>query len=88
MITCAASSAGQENNISKFLLCFVSLLISSQALTLEIETPAILLTTVPDEIRVSGALPGEQVRLSIAGASRVASADADGIAAFPEIVAE
>ena len=88
MITCAASSAGQENNISKFLLCFVSLLISSQALTLEIETPAILLTTVPVEIRVSGALPGEQVRLVIAGASRVASADADGIAAFPEIVAE
>ena len=88
MITCAASSAGQENNISKFLLCFVSLLISSQALTLEIETPAILLTTVPVEIRVSGALPGEQVRLAIAGASRVASADADGIAAFPEIVAE
>ena len=88
MITCAASSAGQENNISKFLLCFVSLLISSQALTLEIETPAILLTTVPDEIRVSGALPGEQVRLAIAGASRIASADADGIAAFPEIVAE
>jgi len=88
VITCAASSAGQENNISKFLLCFVSLLISSQALTLEIETPAILLTTVPDEIRVSGALPGEQVRLTIAGAIRVASADADGIAAFPEIVAE
>ena len=88
MITCAASSAGRENNISKFLLCFVSLLISSQALTLEIETPAILLTTVPVEIRVSGALPGEQVRLAIAGASRVASADADGIAAFPEIVAE
>ncbi len=88
MITCVASSAGQENNISKFLLCFVSLLISSQALTLEIETPAILLTTVPVEIRVSGALPGEQVRLVIAGASRVASADADGIAAFPEIVAE
>ncbi len=88
MITCAASSAGRENNISKFLLCFVSLLISSQALTIEIETPAILLTTVPVEIRVSGALPGEQVRLVIAGASRVASADADGIAAFPEIVAE
>jgi len=88
VITCAASSAGRENNISKFLLCFVSLLISSQALTLEIETPAILLTTVPVEIRVSGALPGEQVRLAIAGASRVASADADGIAAFPEIVAE
>ncbi len=88
MITCAASSAGQENKISKFLLCFVSLLISSQALTLEIETPAILLATVPVEIRVSGALPGEQVRLAIAGASRVASADADGIAAFPEIVAE
>ncbi len=88
MITCAASSAGQENNISKYLLCFVLLLISSQALTLEIETPAILLTTVPVEIRVSGALPGEQVRLAIAGASRVASADADGIAVFPEIVAE
>ncbi len=88
MITCAASSAGQENNISKFLLCFVSLLISSPALTLEIETPAILLATVPVEIRVSGALPGEQVRLDIAGASRVASANADGIAAFPEIVAE
>ncbi len=88
MITCAASSAGRENNISKYLLCFVLLLISSQALTLEIETPAILLTTVPVEIRVSGALPGEQVRLVIAGASRVASADADGIAAFPDIVAE
>jgi len=88
VITCAASSAGRENNISKYLLCFVLLLISSQALTLEIETPAILLTTVPVEIRVSGALPGEQVRLVIAGASRVASADADGIAAFPDIVAE
>jgi len=80
--------ARQENKISKFLLCFVWLLISTQAFTLEIEAPAILLTNVPAEIGVSGALPGEQVRLSVAGTSRVASADADGTAVFSEIVAE
>ena len=78
----------QENKISKFLLCFVWLLISTQAFTLEIEAPAILLTNVPAEFGVSGALPGEQVRLSVAGTSRVASADADGTVVFSEIVAE
>jgi len=78
----------QENKISKFLLCFAWLLISTQAFTLEIEAPAILLTNVPAEFGVSGALPGEQVRLSVAGTSRVASADADGTAVFSEIVAE
>ena len=77
-----------ENNINKFLLCFVSLLISTQAFTLEIDSPAILLTNVPSEIRVSGALPDEQVRLSVAGTSRNARADADGVVIFPEIVAE
>ena len=78
----------QENKISKFLLCFAWLLISTQAFTLEIEAPAILLTNVPAEFGVSGALPGEQVRLSVAGTSRVASADADGTVVFSEIVAE
>jgi Na+/H+ antiporter NhaC len=63
-------------------------LISTQAFTLEIETPAILLTNVPADFSVSGALPGEQVRLTVAGKSRVASADADGTAVFSEIVAE
>ena len=77
-----------ENNINRFLLCFVSLLISTQAFTLEIDSPAILLTNVPSEIRVSGALPDEQVRLSVAGTSRNARADADGVVIFPEIVAE
>jgi hypothetical protein len=43
----------QENKISKILLCFVSLLISTQAFTLEIEAPAILLTNVPAEFGVS-----------------------------------
>jgi Na+/H+ antiporter NhaC len=76
-----------EHNIDKFLLCLVSLFISSQALALEIETPAILLTNVPAEIGVSGALPEEQVRLSIAGKERVARANADGIANFSEVVA-
>ena len=77
-----------ENNINRILLCFVSLLISTQAFTLEIDSPAILLTNVPSEIRVSGALPDEQVRLSVAGTSRNARADADGVVIFPEIVAE
>jgi len=63
-------------------------LISTQAFTLEIETPAILLTNVPADFSVSGALPGEQVRLTVAGKSRVASADADGTAVFSKIVAE
>ena len=63
-------------------------MISTQAFTLEIETPAILLTNVPADFSVSGALPGEQVRLTVAGKSRVASADADGTAVFSEIVAE
>jgi Na+/H+ antiporter NhaC len=63
-------------------------LISTQAFTLELETPAILLTNVPADFSVSGALPGEQVRLTVAGKSRVASADADGTAVFSEIVAE
>jgi Na+/H+ antiporter NhaC len=76
-----------EHNIDKFLLCLVSLFISSQALALEIETPAILLTNVPAEIGVSGALPEEQVRLSVAGTDRVALANADGIAVFSDIVA-
>jgi Na+/H+ antiporter NhaC len=78
----------QEHNINKFLLCLVWLFVSTQALSLEIETPAILLTNVPAEVRVSGAQPDKQVRLSIAGTERVASADADGIAVFSEIVAE
>ena len=77
-----------ENNINRFLLCFVSLLISTQAFTLEIDSPAILLTNVPSEIMVSGALPDEQVRLSVAGTSRNARANADGVVIFPEIVAE
>jgi Na+/H+ antiporter NhaC len=77
----------QEHNIDKYLLCLVSLLISTQAISLEIETPAILLTNVPIEIRVSGALPDEPVRFSVAGTDRVASADADGIAVFSDIVA-
>jgi Na+/H+ antiporter NhaC len=63
-------------------------LISTQASTLEIDPPAILLSKVPTEIRISGALPDEQVRLSVAGTSRNANADAEGIALFPEIVAE
>jgi len=63
-------------------------LISTQAFTLEIETPAILLTNVPADFSVSGALPGEQIRLTVAGKSRVASADADGTAVFSEFVAE
>ena len=78
----------QEININKFLLSVVSLLISTQAFTLEIEAPAILLTNVPAGISVHGALPDEQVRLSFAGTSRVASANADGTAVFSEIVAE
>jgi Na+/H+ antiporter NhaC len=77
----------QEHKINKFLLCFVSLLISTEVFSLEIETPAILLTNVPAEIRVSGALPQAQVRLSVAGTDRVASADADGTAVFSDIVA-
>ena len=77
----------QEHNIDKLLLCLVSLLISTQALSLEIETPATLLTNVPTEIRVSGALPEEQVRLSVAGADRIVSADAGGTAIFSDVVA-
>ena len=75
------------HNINKLLLCLISLFVSTQALALDIETPAILLTNVTAEIRVSGALPESQVRLSVAGIDRVASADADGTAVFPDIVA-
>ena len=78
----------QDKNIKKFLLCLVSLLISTQAFTLEIETPALFLTNVPTEIRVNGAIPGEPVRLSVAGNNFQANSDADGSAVFPKIVAE
>ncbi len=77
----------RKHNINKLLLCLISLFVSTQTLALDIETPAILLTNVTAEIRVSGALPESQVRLSVAGIDHVASADADGTAVFPDIVA-
>jgi Na+/H+ antiporter NhaC len=80
----------REQKINKILLCFISLIsliISTQALALEIETPAILLTNVPAEITVSGALPETAVILSVAGTDHVARADVDGTAVFAEIVA-
>ena len=77
----------RKHNINKLLLCLISLFVSTQTLALDIETPAILLTNVTAEIRVSGALPESQVRLSVAGIDRVAIADADGTAVFPDIVA-
>ena len=78
----------QDHKINKFLLCLVSLIISTQALSLEIETPAILLSNVPTEIRVSGAPPDAQVNLSVSGTDRAARADAGGTAIFSDIVAE
>ena len=77
----------RKHNINKYLLCLVSLLVSAQALSLEIESPAILLTNVPAEITVSGALPEEQVRLSVAGTARFTSADAEGTAVFSDVIA-
>ncbi len=84
----ATNCMRQEQKIKKFLLCFISLIISTQALSLEIETPAILLSNVPTEIRVSGAPPDAEVNLSVAGTDRAARADAGGTAIFSDIVAE
>lgn len=60
---------------------------SADAVSLELETPAVLLTDIPAEVIANGAVPGEQVRLAVADTVRFAAADADGTAVFPDIVA-
>jgi hypothetical protein len=56
----------QEKIIKKYLLCLVAFFIASQTVAIEIEAPALLLTNVPAEIRVNGATPGSEVRLTVA----------------------
>ena len=64
--------------------CLAALLPLSTA-ALEIETPAVGLTGVPLEYTVTGAPPGETVRLEAAGNTWESTADGSGTATFADV---
>ena len=62
------------------------MLIPVTANAIEIETPAVGLAGVPLDYTVTGSTPGEAVVLTVAGASRSATAGDDGSVVFEDIV--
>jgi Na+/H+ antiporter NhaC len=63
----------------------VALFLSLPAFSLEIETPAVGLTEVGLQYAIAGADAGAEVTLAVAGNTWTALADAEGIAAFPNV---
>ena len=97
MIRCATTCICRNNSINtrklvsrspirKFIVAsWFAALIPLSAAAIEIETPAVGLTSVPLDYSVSGAVAGESVQLSAGGATYTATADADGNASFADV---
>lgn len=76
-----------RNPIRKFIVAsWFATLIPLSSFALDIETPAVGLTEVPLEYVVSGVSPGGVAQLMAAGKTWSATADADGNAAFGDVV--
>lgn len=76
-----------RNPIRKLIVAgWIATLIPFSAAAIEIETPAVGLTDVPLDYAVTGAPPGSVAELSAGGQTWSATVDADGKAAFEEVV--
>ncbi len=77
----------QRNPIRKFIVAiWFATFIPLTAFAIDIETPAVGLTDVPLDYVVSGVPPGSVAQLTVGGQSWSATADADGIAAFDDVM--
>ncbi|MDH3620080.1 MAG: Na+/H+ antiporter NhaC family protein [Gammaproteobacteria bacterium] len=98
MIRCATTLSCRNNSINTRKLVsrnpirqfiVASLLVALfplSASAIDIETPAVGLTGVPLDYTVSGVAEGTSVRLEAAGKTYIATADAEGNAAFSDVV--
>jgi len=77
-----------RNLIRKFLVASCLAIFPLSSIAIEIETPAVGLTGVPLAYSVSGVSEGAAAQLTVAGSTWSATADADGIATFDDVLIE
>ena len=98
MIRCATTLSCRNNSINTrkqvsrspirkfFVAMLVAAFIPLSASAIDIETPAVGLTGVPLDYSVSGVAAGQTVLLEAGGNTYTATADADGNAAFADVM--
>ena len=77
-----------RNLIRKFLVASCLAIFPLSSIAIEIETPAVGLTGVPLAYSVSGVPEGAAAQLTVAGSTWSATADADGVATFDDVLIE
>ena len=77
-----------RNLIRKFLVASCLAIFPLSSIAIEIETPAVGLTCVPLAYSVSGVPEGAAAQLTVAGSTWSATADADGVATFDDVLIE
>jgi Na+/H+ antiporter NhaC len=77
-----------RNLIRKFFVASCLAIFPLSSIAIEIETPAVGLTGVPLAYSVSGVPEGAAAQLSVAGSTWTATADADGVATFDDVLIE